>query len=146
METPRSFWSALWQRPAGPRSLLGRYTVANGYLYLAIGAAIYLLPASALMRLFFLEHLTGYEPGLARAVGVGVAVIGWLYVMAGRTGAESFGLATVVDRMLIPVLLLPLWLLGMAPPGLILPFAILDPLLALGAYVIWRRERARHPG
>jgi len=84
MDAPRSFWSALWSQPTGPRSRLSRYTVANGFLYLAIGAALYLLPA----------------------------------------------------------LLVPLWLLGMAAPGMVLPFSILDPLLGLGAYMIWRRERA----
>ncbi len=142
MDAPRSFWSALWFQPAGPHSQLSRYTVVNGVLYLAIGAALYLLPASVLIRLFILDHLAGYEEGLARAVGVAVAVIGWFYVMGGRTRADSFGLATVLDRLLIPVLLVPLWLLGMAAPGMVLPFAILDPLLGLGAYAIWRRGRA----
>jgi hypothetical protein len=141
MSAPKSFWPALWLQPAGPRSRLSRYTVANGVLYLAMGAAIYLLPASMLIRLFFLDHLTGYEEGLVRAVGVTVAIIGWFYVMGGRTRADSFGLATVVDRLLVPVLLVLLWLLGMAPPGIALPFAILDPLLGIGAYVIWRQER-----
>jgi len=53
-----------------------------------------------------------------------VVVVGWFYVMGGRTRAHSFCLATVVDRLLIP--------------------AFLDPLLALGAYAIWRREGASH--
>jgi hypothetical protein len=141
MGDPRSFWSALWSQPAGPHSRLSRYIVANGLLYLAIGAAIYVLPAAVLMRLFFLDHLTGYEDSLARLVGVAVAILGWFYVMGGRTRADSFGLSTVVDRLLVPVLLVPLWLLGTAPPGLVLPFAILDPLLALGAYAIWRQEQ-----
>jgi len=60
--------------------------------------------------------------------------------MGGRTRADSFGLSTVVDRLLVPVVLVPLWLLGTAPPGIVLPFAILDPLLGIGAYLIWRRE------
>jgi hypothetical protein len=142
MEDSRSFWSALWRQPAGPHSLLSRYTVANGLLYLAIGSALYLLPAPVLIRLFFLDHLTGYEEGLARVVGVTVAIIGWFYVMGGRTRTDSFALGTVVDRLLLPVVLVPLSLRGLAPPGMVLPFAILDPLLAIVAYVIWRRERA----
>lgn len=139
MDTRRSFWSALWSQPAAPHSFLSRYTVANGVLYLLVGASMYLLPSSILMRLFFLERpLAGYEEGLARAVGFTVAVIGWFYMMGGRTRADSFGLATVVDRLLVPAFLLPLWGLGLAPPGMILPFSILDPLLGLGAYAIWR--------
>ncbi len=46
----------------------------------------------------------------------------------------------MVDRLLVPFLFLPLWVLGLGPPGLFLPFAILDPVLAIGAYVIWRQE------
>jgi len=139
MDAPRSFWSAVWAR--GPQSRLSRYTVANGVLYLTLGAGLYLLPASVVIRLFFLEHLTGYEEGLARAVGVTLAVIGWLYLMGGRTGAASFGLSTLPDRLMIPVLLVPLWLRGLMPLGMVLPFAILDPVLGIGAYVIWRREQ-----
>lgn len=143
MSAPTRFWPALWQQPPGPHSRLSRYVVANGFLYLAIGAGLYLLPAAVLARLFFVGRLAGYEEGLARAVGVTVAIIGWFYVMGGRTRAASFGLATVVDRLLLPLLLLPLWLLGLAAPGMILPFAVLDPLLALGALLVWRAERAR---
>jgi hypothetical protein len=62
--------------------------------------------------------------------------------MGGRTGAASFGLATVADRALVPVFLLPLLALGEAPASLVLPFAILDPALALGAFLIWRAEPA----
>lgn len=140
MSNSRSYWSALWAQPAGPHSLLSRYTVANGFLYLAIGAALYLLPASVLSALFFVDALTGYEEGLARAVGVTIAVIGWFYVFGGRTRADSFGLATVADRLLIPFLVVPLWLTGQAAPGMVLPFAVLEPLLGIGAYVVWKRE------
>ena len=141
MDAPRSFWSALWAQPPGPHSRLSRYTVANGVLYLAIGAALYLLPASVLLRAFFLEHLVGYEEGLTRSIGVTLAIIGWFYVMGGRTRTDAFGLATVLDRLLIPVLLVPLWLRGMAALGMVLPFALLDPLMGIGAYVIWRQDR-----
>jgi hypothetical protein len=130
MDAQRSLWSSLWSQPAGPHSRLRRYTVANGVLYLAAGAAIHLLPAEVLTRLFFLGALTGREEGLLRAIGVLTAAVGWFYALGGRTRADSFGLATVVDRMLIPLLLVPRWLLGMAPPGLVLPFSILDPLLS----------------
>ena len=106
---------------------------------------MYLLPTSLLTRAFFVEGFAGYEEGLARSVGVTLAVIGWFYVMGGRTRADSFGLSTVVDRLLIPVVLVPLMLMGKVAPGMALPFAVLDPLLGVGAYVVWRRERMRRP-
>jgi len=143
MDTPNSFWSTLWAQPPGPHSLLSRYVVANGLLYLAIGAAMYLLPASLLAQVFLIESFSGYEEGLARSVGVTLAVIGWFYVMGGRTRADSFGLSTVVDRLLIPVVLVPLMMMGKVAVGMALPFAILDPVLGIGAYVIWLRERSR---
>jgi len=109
---------------------------------MAIGAGLYLAPTQALIRLFFLNQLVGYEEGLLRAVGLTVAVIGWLYAMAGRTGSDSFALATVLDRLAIPFLLAYLYRLGL-PLGLVLPFAFLDPLLGIATWWIWRRERAR---
>jgi hypothetical protein len=140
---PASFWAALWHQPVARPSRLSRYTVANGLFYIAAGAAMYVLPVSDLVRMFFLDGLRGYEEGLARAVGVTVAIIGWFYVMGGRTRADSFGLATVLDRLAVPVLLVPLWLRGLAPPGMVLPFAVLDPVLGVGAYLIWRTDAGR---
>jgi hypothetical protein len=142
MADPRSFWSVLWSQPPGPHSRLSRYIVANGLLYMAIGASIYLAPSSLLERVFFLPPLTPLEQGLLRGLGSVAAILGWFYVMGGRTRAASFCLATVVDRLLVPFLFVPLWVLGLGPPGLVFTFAILDPVLAIGAYVIWRREVA----
>jgi hypothetical protein len=143
MSDPRSFWSVLWSQPPGPHSRLTRYVVANGFLYMAIGAGIYLLPASVLVQVFFLPSLSPLEEGLLRACGMVVVVVGWFYVIGGRARADSFCLATVVDRLLVPVFLVPLWFMGLGPPGLVFPFAILDPVLALGAYAIWRRQQVR---
>ena len=78
---------------------------------------------------------------MVRTLGVTVAIIGWLYIAGGRTGSTSFGLATVIDRLLLPFLLVPLALLGMAPLGLIQPLSVLDPVLGVAACLIWRSER-----
>src|SRR5512137_534486 len=109
MASPPSFWSALWSQPPGPHSRLSRYIVANGLLYMAIGASMYLAPVAVLERVFFLPPLSPLEQGLLRALGSVAAIIGWFYVMGGRTRAASFGLATVVDRLLVPFLFVPLW-------------------------------------
>lgn len=140
MAASRSFWASLWHQPAGPHSRLSRYTVANGIFYMAVGAGICFGPSALLVRVFFLEHLVGYEEGLSRAAGMLLALVGWLYVMGGRTRSDAFALGTVVDRLLIPLFLAYLLASGL-PLGVALPFAILDPLLAIGAYGIWRRER-----
>jgi len=142
MSDPRSFRSVLWSQPPGPHSRLSRYIIANGVLYMAIGASIYLAPVAMLERVFFLPPLTPLEQGLLRALGSVAAIIGWFYVMGGRTRAASFCLATVADRLVVPFLFVPLWLMGLGPPGLVFSFSVLDPVLAIGAYVIWRRESA----
>ncbi len=108
---------------------------------MALGAGLYFVPAGALDLFLDVDHLTGHEEGLLRLIGVTGVVIGWFYLMGGRTGARSFGLATVVDRLLVPVMIMPLYLMGMAPLRLVLPLAVLDPLMGFGAYLIWRSER-----
>jgi len=143
MGDPRSFWSVLWSQPPVPASRLSRYIVANGLLYLAIGACVYFFPTSMLEQAIQIPPMSPFEQGLLRAIGMTAAVVGWFYVIGGRTRSDSFALATVVDRLLVPFVLLPLWLLGLGPPRLVLSFAILDPVLALGAYAIWRNQEKR---
>lgn len=135
------FWRVLMRPPGGGHSALSRYTAWNGALYMVLGAGMYLLP-SLVGTLLFMPGFQGYEEGYFRLVGVAVMVIGWLYLFGARTRAESFGLATVADRVALPALLLPLWWLDLAPAGPVIAFSVLDPALALGAWVIWRRESA----
>jgi hypothetical protein len=61
------------------------------------------------------------------------AVIGWLYVFGGRSGARQVVAASVVDRLVfVPAVLLPLAIGGVFPHFLV-TLAILDPALAIGA-------------
>lgn len=137
-----SFVSTLLAR--GPSTPLSRYTGWNGALYLATGLLLYAWPGAA-QALFFAPPFAGSEAGILRMLGVALAVIGWFYVMGARTGADSFGLATVVDRLLVPFLFVPLALTGAVAPQLALPFAVLDPVLAVGAFFIWRRQARASP-
>jgi hypothetical protein len=132
-----SFIRELAARPA-ELSPLARYTVVNGYVYLAVGAGLYAAPRGVLAALPAVGPLTVTEAGLVHVAGIAVVIIGWFYVMGGRTGATSFGLATVVDRLALPVLAVPI-LLGGVPAGLVLPLVVLDVVLALGAIAVWRR-------
>lgn len=135
-----SFWAALWRPPASPPSALHRYTAANGLGYLGIGATLYAAPGLLLLAPGF-PPFQGHEEGLVRALGLTVAIIGWFYLIGGRSQSTAFGLSTVVDRLLLPLLLAPLLLTGALPLPLGLPFALLDPLLGLGALALWARAR-----
>lgn len=134
-----SFFEALTDRPE--LSKLSKYTVANGLVYMVFGAAILLLPADMLSTMFMADGWQGFEEGWARMVGFSVLVIGWFYVMGGRTGTASFALATVVDRAIVPFAMLGLWATGKVTASMVMAVAVLDPLLAIGALLIWRSER-----
>jgi hypothetical protein len=138
-----SFLAALWATPAEGLSPLSKYIVANGVLYMLLGAGLYLGAGPALELAATLGAPALTDVGLARVAGMAVLFIGWFYVMGGRTGAVSFGLGTVVDRLLLPAFLLPLWWLGELPALFAVSFCVLDPLLALGALWLWRRSLAR---
>ncbi|MFO0581670.1 MAG: hypothetical protein U0229_05325 [Anaeromyxobacter sp.] len=133
------FFETLW---SSPRSTpLSRYVGWNGLLYLAFGLQLYFWPGAA-------QVLTGAPPfqageaGLVRLAGFSLAVIGWFYVMGARTRADSFGLATVVDRLLVPFFLGPLAATGAVDVHLVGPFLVLDPVLGIGAWIVWRRSAA----
>ena len=126
---------------APPSTPLSRYTIGNGALYLGLGALLLVWPG-AVQIAFFADDFVGREAGLVRVLGMTVMVIGWFYVAGGRTAADSFGLATVVDRLLIPAILVPLALSGAVDWHLAVPFAVLDPVLGIGGFVVWRRSRA----
>jgi hypothetical protein len=137
------FFETLW---SSPRSTpLSRYTTWNGGLYLAVGLLLYAWPGAA-QGLMGMPPFQASEAGLVRVSGFSLMVIGWFYVMGARTGADSFGLATVADRVLVPIFLVPLAASGAVDLRLVLGFIILDPLLALGAYLIWRGQSKVAPG
>ncbi len=134
-----SFFSSMLNRP-GPSTPLSKFTERCGLLYLVLGASIFAWPGQ--FQLVGVAPFQGQEEGLARIIGFTVIVVGWFYVMGGRTGATSFGLATVLDRLLVPLFLIPLGVLGQVAWPIALPFAILDPALGLVAFIIWRRTKA----
>jgi hypothetical protein len=82
----------------------------------------------------------GHEEALMRVVGMTVMVIGWLYLFGGRSGARQVVAASVLDRVvLVPAVLVPVAIAGVFP-HLLLTFAILDPSLGIGAWVLLSRS------
>lgn len=113
-------------------------------LYLTLGISLYFFPG--LLTLTGAGEPTSGEQGLLRILAFVMAIIGWFYVMGARTRASSFSLATVVNRVLVvPPFLLPLAFSGAVDPHLVIPFAILDPVLGLGALVVWLRASPSTP-
>jgi len=120
-------------------SAASRYTVMNGFIYLGVGALLIAWPGVT-QTIFMDRAFVGDEAALIRVVGMAVAVIGWLYVFGGRSGGRQVVAASVVDRLvLVPAVLVPLALAGVFP-HLLLAFAILDPLLGIGAWLLLRAK------
>jgi len=135
-----NFMDRLLERPQH-LSLPSRYTAANGLIYLASGLLLVAWPGVA-QTLFRDPDFVGHEGGLVRTLGMTLAVIGWLYFFGGRSGGRQVVASTVLDRLiLVPGVLVPVALSGVFP-HLLLTFAVLDPLLAIGAWLLLSREKS----
>jgi hypothetical protein len=133
-----SFMTDLLEKPAN-LSAASKYTAMNGFIYLGAGGLLIVWPG-AVQALLMDPPFVGHEAALFRVIGMAVAVIGWLYLFGGRSGAPQFGPASVLDRLtLVPAVLVPLVIFGIFPHTL-LAFALLDPGLAIGALVIRSRK------
>ena len=136
-----SFITELLERPKTPPTRLSRYTERCGYAYAVVGLLIFAFPQSQ-VDLGLSPPFQGQEEGLVRTLGFVLALIGYFYVFGGRTHHPSFGLATVLDRILVPVFLGIIYVSSEISLMLLLPLAVLDPVLAVGGYLCWRADRA----
>ena len=133
-----SFINDLLEKPAN-LSTESKYAVMNGCMYLALGGLLIVWPG-AVQTIFMDRPFVGDEGALFRVVGMALAVIGWLYVFGGRSGARQFGPASVLDRVvLVPVVLVPLVIAGVFP-HIFAAVAIFDPTLGIVAWVLHNRE------
>jgi hypothetical protein len=118
---------------------MSKYTAISGVIYLAAGALLVAWPG-ATQALFMDRAFVEDEQGLIRVIGLTVAVIGWFYLFGGRSGARQIVAASVVNRLtFVPAVLLPLALSGVFP-HLLVTFALLDPALAIGAWLLFDRK------
>jgi hypothetical protein len=133
-----TFFKDLLEQPAD-RSAASKYSVMNGFIYLGFGGLLISWPG-AVQAIFRDAPFVGNEGALFRVIGMTVAVIGWLYVFGGRSGARQFGPASVLDRViLVPLVLVPVAMAGVFPHTLG-AFAMLDPALGIGAWVLHTRQ------
>jgi hypothetical protein len=118
-----------------------RYAVANGFLYLASGVLTLAWPG-VVQTLFRDPAFAGHEEALFRLIGMLVAVIGLFILFGGRSGARQTVAVSVVSRLtLAPLVLAALAWNGVFPHALA-SFAVLDPVLGIGAWISLRRARS----
>jgi hypothetical protein len=120
-------------------STASKYTEMNGVLYLGTGVLFIVWPG-VVQTIFMDAPFVGNEGALFRIVGLLLVVVGWLYLFGGRSGARQAVAASVIDRLLfVPVVLLPLAMAGVFP-HLLVALAILEPTLAIGAWILLSRN------
>jgi hypothetical protein len=116
-----------------------RYTVANGILYMISGVTFLTAPG-VVQAIFADPPFAGHDEASVRIVGLLITIIGWLAVFGGLSGRRRFVAATVVSRILfVPTVLVALAMTGLFPHTLH-AFAVLDPLLAIGAWFFLSRD------
>lgn len=124
--------------PAPPHTALSWYITWNGALYLSSGVMFWVWPYA--LEWLGAPALSTVEAGYVRSIGIAVIQIGWFYLWGARTRSEVFCLSTIPNRLAAPLLILPLVFTGRLVPALGIPFSILDPVLAIGAWIVWKRS------
>jgi hypothetical protein len=128
----------LLERPFD-QAITSKYTAMNGLIYLGFGALVLVWPGMV-QTIFREAAFVGNEAALIRVMGMTVMVIGWLYLFGGLSGGRRIVAAGILDRwLLVPWVLVRLAIAGVFPRFL-LTFAVLDPTLALGAWLLLRRS------
>lgn len=117
---------------------------AFGWLILAEGALMLLAPG-VVAAVLHLPPFEGNGQNYFRLAGVLVSGIGMLYVVSGRLNAVGFVFGSLLDRPLVPPLMLALWYFGVVPGTLALVFALQDFASFLWTLVTWRRELRAAP-
>ena len=133
----------LWKLLHATGQSRGAQTVEiYGWLIFAEGILILLFPQhiAVLLRFGPLGH-----DGLMffRLAGLLVAGIGMLYFVSGRMNAEGFVFATLLDRPLVPPIMVVLWCSEKLPGPLALLFASQELVSFLWTLLTWRAEMRR---
>lgn len=116
-----------------------KYTVANGIFYMLSGVSFLAWPG-VVQAIFADPPFAGHDEASVRIVGLLICTIGWLALFGGLSGRRQFVAATVVSRILfVPTVLVPLAMTGLFPHALY-TFAVLDPTLAIGAWIFLSRN------
>jgi hypothetical protein len=111
-----------------------------GWVILVQGATMLLAPGFV-ASVLHLPEFTGNGANYFRLAGVLVSGLGMLYVVGGRLNAVGFMFGSLLDRPLVPPLMLVLWWFGILPGPLALIFSIQDFGSFLWTLFTWKAER-----
>jgi hypothetical protein len=126
---------------ASGQSRTARTVELFGWLIFLESPIMILAPQLAMAWL----HLPPLEPQAAnyfRLLGVLVGGIGMLYIVSGRLNSVGFAFASLLDRPLVPFVMVALWRCDIVPGPLALAFSIQDAGSFVWTLLTWRAERA----
>jgi hypothetical protein len=115
-----------------------------GWLDMALGLIILIGPYWTAW-LLQLPALTDQGANYLRLVGLLVAGLGMLYVVAGRLNAHGFVFASLLDRPLVPVIMAVLWYKQILSGTLALAFGVSDFGGFLWTLSAWRKDAQLEP-
>jgi Na+-driven multidrug efflux pump len=126
------------------RSSAGAWTVEIfGYLMLVEGGAIVIAPHGVAL-LLNLPEFSVSAATYFRLVGLLISGLGLLYTVSGRLNAQGFVFASLIDRPLVPFVMLGLWYWGLCPAILAAAFGLQDFGSFLWTLWAWRRDRRQN--
>lgn len=115
-----------------------------GWLIFVESVILMLAPHFA-AELLHLPALVPQGANYLRLVALLVGGVGMLYIVSGRLNAEGFVFASLLDRPLVPPVMVVLWYLGIIPGPLALLFAVQDFGSFLWTLSAWRAESRQPP-
>ena len=110
-----------------------------GYFDFALGTLILVAPMFV-ARLLPLPALSLQTENYVRLVGLLVSGLGMLYIVSGRLNSQGFVFASLLDRPLVPLVMLILWQRHLLPGPLALAFAVADFSGFLWTLSAWKAE------
>jgi hypothetical protein len=111
-----------------------------GYLMLVEGITI-VVATRGVAALLGLPDFSDSAATYFRLVGLLVAGLGMLYAVSGRLNAQGFVFASLLDRPMVPFVMLALWYWGLCPAILAAAFGLQDFCSFLWTVSAWCRER-----
>jgi len=123
------------------QSRTARTVEVFGWVILFEGSVMLLAPYFA-ASLLNLPALSDQAANYFRILGLPVGGLGMLYIASGRLNSEGFAFASLLDRPLVPIVMLLLWKHEIIPGALALMFSVEDTVSFLWTLLTWRSERS----
>lgn len=105
-----------------------------------IESAFFLFAPHFVATVLHLPALSEQAANYFRLVGLLIGGLGMLYIASGRLNAKGFVFASMLDRPLVPFIMIAFWYFDFIPLTLALAFIIQDGASFLWTLLTWKSE------